>query len=527
MTSFATNSFETASRSLANGETGFIGPAGVIATATGIPLYTSGNSALTVLGALYSGLAGGYGVNGSNTGFRLNVGASGSVTSMYLSIFEQFSSYFMVDNAGSLSGGWIGILAYGLQPDTSSVINNSGTITGALVPALSSSFSTSAPAAGIYYWGQPGTVSISNSGLIAGTSGIYVDTAWTVTITNSGLIETLTPGQTINGHGSYAIKLSDGVATIINSGTVHGAVVTGSAADSVSNSGTMGDVVLSGGANSFGQSAGSAHWLTFGNAADQVTIAGGVTGTIWVYGGDDTVINSGRVGVVYLGQGNDTYFGADGASGAIWGGAGNDSITGGAGHDSLSGQDGNDWLAGGAGDDWIDTGNGNDTAFGGGGDDTIWGWLGNDALNGGTGDDRIDGGGGNDLITGGAGGDSLIGGDNADTLLGQTGDDTLLGGTGNDRLEGGRGNDMLTGGANADIFVFAPGGDYDVITDFQDGVDKIDISALGLTSYNADVQPLAAQHSGGVLIDLSAEYGLEIFVAGVKLAQLGTADFVV
>ena len=99
----------------------------------------------------------------------------------------------------------------------------------------------------------------------------------------------------------------------------------------------------------------------------------------------------------------------------------------------------------------------------------------------------------NDTITGAAGGDTLIGGDGRDTLNGDAGDDTLNGGqaadalnggTGADTLIGGGGGDTLTGGADADRFVFGAGdvnanlNNVDRITDFQTGVDEIDLSGI-------------------------------------------------
>jgi Ca2+-binding RTX toxin-like protein len=82
---------------------------------------------------------------------------------------------------------------------------------------------------------------------------------------------------------------------------------------------------------------------------------------------------------------------------------------------------------------------------------------------------------GNELanrITGNAGDNHLDGG---------AGNDVLLGGVGADVLIGGAGNDKLTGGADADRFVFAPGGGKDTVTDFQLGIDHLDLSAFGLT----------------------------------------------
>jgi Ca2+-binding RTX toxin-like protein len=80
----------------------------------------------------------------------------------------------------------------------------------------------------------------------------------------------------------------------------------------------------------------------------------------------------------------------------------------------------------------------------------------------------------------------------AETLTGTAQDDILSGGAGNDILTGGAGNDILldgpgsdrmSGGTGADTFVLAADGAPDVITDFQPGIDRLDLSAwVGLTS---------------------------------------------
>jgi Ca2+-binding RTX toxin-like protein len=92
--------------------------------------------------------------------------------------------------------------------------------------------------------------------------------------------------------------------------------------------------------------------------------------------------------------------------------------------------------------------------------------------------------------------DTLMGGAGNDTIRGGGGSDMLFGNGGQDLLEGGVGGDTLTGGADADIFLFGnldaraklPVLDTrdDVVTDFQDGLDKLDFSPL------ANVVPGAA-----------------------------------
>ena len=92
---------------------------------------------------------------------------------------------------------------------------------------------------------------------------------------------------------------------------------------------------------------------------------------------------------------------------------------------------------------------------------------------------------GNDVIQGGDGNDIISGGEGNDWLFGADGDDRLVGSSGNDILAGGDGSDKLTGASGKDIFIFTASefgttklGEHDTITDFKQGEDKIDISAL-------------------------------------------------
>jgi hypothetical protein len=103
--------------------------------------------------------------------------------------------------------------------------------------------------------------------------------------------------------------------------------------------------------------------------------------------------------------------------------------------------------------------------------------------------DTIHAGAGNQIVYGNQGDDFLYGDDGDDELYGQEGSDTLNGGAGNDRLGwgGGGGLDTLTGGSGADTFFGGPWAwtdqqvDQVVITDFQSGTDKLD-----LTRFDAD-----------------------------------------
>lgn len=149
---------------------------------------------------------------------------------------------------------------------------------------------------------------------------------------------------------------------------------------------------------------------------------------------------------------------------------------------TVYGSDFNDTLTGGAGIDTINGGADKDTIDGRAGDDQLNGQDDDDILNGGDGKDKLDGGNGNDTLDGGVGDDDLKGQDGDDILIGGAGNDNLEGGDNTDVLYGGAGRDVMRGGADANIFRFDAGDSTnalrDIIKDFQQGVDKIDLVSL-------------------------------------------------
>ena len=60
-----------------------------------------------------------------------------------------------------------------------------------------------------------------------------------------------------------------------------------------------------------------------------------------------------------------------------------------------------------------------------------------------------------------------------------SGNDKLIGNTADNRLDGGAGGDIYTGGGGADTFVVSSAGFLERITDFDSGVDRLDLSGLG------------------------------------------------
>lgn len=232
-------------------------------------------------------------------------------------------------------------------------------------------------------------------------------------------------------------------------------------------------------------------------------------------GGADTLSGADGGDVLLGGGGNDILNGDNGRD-LLIGGGGNDVMNGGRGNDRLEGGVGADTMHGDDHDDILLGGGGGDTLFGDNGNDTLDGEGGNDTLHGGNGDDILRGGGGNDILNGDSNNDTLFGEDGADTLNGGAGDDRLFGNAGSDTLNGDGGNDLLvggdgddildggsqsdiliggagtdtlTGGSGADLFVFndvseigMTPGNRDVITDFQHGLDVIDLSGIDANS---------------------------------------------
>ena len=162
-----------------------------------------------------------------------------------------------------------------------------------------------------------------------------------------------------------------------------------------------------------------------------------------------------------------------------------ESLTGSAFNDTLEGNSGINVLAGGAGTDMLQGLGGADTLDGGAGADTASYAASaagvNVSLATGLGSD------------GDAQGDTLA---NIENLTGSALGDVLTGSSGANVLSGGGGADNLTGGGGSDKFLFTDATDStpsarDVITDFMQGVDIIDLSGVDANTSKAKDQAFA------------------------------------
>ncbi len=404
-----------------------------------------------------------------------------------------------------------------------------------------------------------GTVSVRTGNTVYGvgsTVGGYMDqlinhyTQSAFTFLDNGGIDTIDfSSDTFNQVVSLAVESYSSVGGLtgnmaIARGTIIENFIAGSGNDKVV--GNSAANILNGGAGNDDLR---------GNSGNDTLIAG--TGVDWLRGGSgvDTVDYSGAGAAanVYLNAGktkgaegtdylssienvigtshDDRIIGSTGTN-KLHGGAGNDVMKSKGGNDKMYGDDGNDRMIGDTGNEKMYGGNGSDTILGISGADTIYGEAGNDYLYGGSGNDTVYGGTGADKIRGNTGNDTLWGGSDAatdkiyggggnDTIYGGNGLDYLYGENGADTITGGRGNDRIWGGAGVDTFIFTAGDDADQIKDFENGVDKLDLTSFGFATFS-DVLALATGYAASLSLDFGG--GDTILISGLTSATFDATD---
>ncbi|CAN5511892.1 hypothetical protein BH10PSE4_BH10PSE4_31440 [soil metagenome] len=215
--------------------------------------------------------------------------------------------------------------------------------------------------------------------------------------------------------------------------------------------------------------------------------------------GTDTVLSTARTFALSANVENLQFVGTGDFRG--FGNALDNHITGGAGNDGLDGGIGADTLAGGLGDDvyFIDSASDDVVEAANAGADRIL-----TKLSVATAAENIE-----QLIYYGLGAFQGHAAASGTAIFGGGGADTLVGASGADLLAGMGGNDVLTGNGGADLFYFdAPGLGIDQITDFQIGMDHIELRAttFGVASladlgFDAGLAPTASGSQPTILYD--------------------------
>ncbi|MGK7959359.1 M10 family metallopeptidase C-terminal domain-containing protein, partial [Crocosphaera sp.] len=141
----------------------------------------------------------------------------------------------------------------------------------------------------------------------------------------------------------------------------------------------------------------------------------------------------------------------------------------------------------------------------------------------------------NQTIEGTSNDDDLFGSLGNDTILGNSGDDRLFGDQGNDLLRGGLGSDSLFGGEGNDLFVleyfdnFSSTNNLDIVADFVQGEDKIDVSHLGISDFNTMLAISEDDINGNVVFSLQYSQSSGNFyrlrINGLSKNQLRETDF--
>jgi Ca2+-binding RTX toxin-like protein len=327
---------------------------------------------------------------------------------------------------------------------------------------------------------------------------------------------------------------------------------------------------------------------TTGGVKDEINVIAAGTGDDVILGGKSDDLINGGVGL-------DTVSYAASSKGVtvnFWNGAGSG---GDAKNDTYSlvenavGSAFVDTFIGNTSANIFEGGDSSDTFKGRGGNDTLVGGAGNDVIMGGAGGDQMDGGGGIDTLsyedsntsvsidlatdsftTGDAEGDSIssieiiklgfgsgslfgdgedntfIGAQNGDNLHGRGGDDVIDGKGQGDQIYGGAGDDTLTGGAADEPFAAQDNffwdalneGDADapatdVITDFQNDVDKLFFSNFTVTPDFSNWTEGVADWGGDVDPDgdaddliVTTDVGITIVLLNMSAANFDINDTV-
>ena len=568
MANFTVFGSDSTAETLLNGEEGFVAQNGQLVVNGADAVTASGAVNLGVLGSIASLTSNAVDFDGVS--FKMSVGQNGYVGSVNtIALDLNATSFVDIDNAGMISSA----NSQAIDIDDASAnafIYNSGEIVGDT--AINASIGS-----GQMRLTNHGNISGRNTGVDITAQAADVTNTGTMG-------EEIPSGSDGFEFGGSSGTLTSNTLSLFNSGLINGGVRSDNAVDSIVNMGTIvGGVLLAAGDDTFDGRGGTVTGTVSGGLGDDTfivddagiqlsenvsqgtdvvesyasafTLADNIE-NMFLMGGEDIdgegnnggnriEGNSGNNDISGLG-GNDQLYGRNGDD-ALYGFTGLDLLNGGDGNDYLNGGADTDTLGGALGDDLMYGGDGNDNMFGNGGSDRMYGDSGNDTMNGqqdndivngGSGDDTMTGGDGIDLMGGGlgndvmagdaghdnmygnGGNDNMNGGEGNDFMEGHDGNDVMRGSSGNDRINGGLGDDNLGGDSGADRFIFGNGWGDDIIADFENGLDIIDMSNVAGVNSFAD---LTVTFSAGSTF-VSYE-GDEIRLFAVNIANIGAEDF--
>ncbi len=106
--------------------------------------------------------------------------------------------------------------------------------------------------------------------------------------------------------------------------------------------------------------------------------------------------------------------------------------------------------------------------------------------------------------------------------IGNSLNNIIIGGDGANLIDGKGGDDVLTGNKGPDFFVLGAGYGHDLITDFQNGVDRLALHGLGITSFS-QVKSLLKQ--AGSDVTLITPTGEEMVFANHLVSDFTVHDF--
>ena len=127
---------------------------------------------------------------------------------------------------------------------------------------------------------------------------------------------------------------------------------------------------------------------------------------------------------------------------------------------------------------------------------------------------------------------TIVGTNSSETIYGTVGNDVLYGYGGNDNLIGRAGYNDYFGGAGYDWFVMSArtatsGFSDDLIQDFTFGVDRIDVSAWGVSDFSQILALLSTDAYGDATLNaIYAGFDHALTLNGVAPGQLVASDFV-